>query len=83
MYGEIYRLYLLIVTIPATVHSIREDGGLNHQRSTPRQTDPELQVYDPWGKSGAGAPMRDQAGALVTSRPKREVSYSKVIAYWD
>ena len=28
--------------------------------------DPELQVYDPFGKGGAGAPLRDKDGKIIT-----------------
>ena len=43
--------------------------------------DPELQIYDPWGKQGAGAPMRDKDGNIQTSvfgRMKNEVYFAPV-----
>ena len=29
--------------------------------------DPELAIYDPYGKGGAGAPNRDSQGRIITS----------------
>ena len=43
--------------------SVREEGPMHKTYREP--SDPELQVYDPWGRSGAGAPIRDAYGQPV------------------
>ncbi len=40
--------------------------------------DPELAIYDPWGKSGGGAPIKDTQGHMVPNiygRIRQEVRY--------
>lgn len=39
----------------------------------------EQQVWDPWGKGGAGAPIRDKDGKLVADRSKLAQSWNKMM----
>lgn len=39
----------------------------------------DQQVWDPWGKGGAGAPIRDKDGKLVADRSRLQQSWNKVL----
>lgn len=49
------------------------------QRLMERQKAAAEEYYDPFGKGGAGAPMRDRDGNIVTDRRKMRQSWSKPI----
>ena len=46
--------------------TIREDNP-RVRRPPPMDDDPELQVYDPFGHGGSGAPLRDDKGKVITN----------------
>ena len=53
---------------------IKEESNQPYHPKRPGTNDPERQIYDPWGKSGAGAPRRDdRTGELLTQRPKHNL----------
>ena len=41
--------------------------------------DPDEQIYNPWGKPGAGAPLKDKDGDIKASLPTHLQRVSKTI----
>ncbi|XP_062506595.1 centrosome and spindle pole associated protein 1-like [Corticium candelabrum] len=39
-----------------------------------RRKEEEIAIYDPWGKAGAGAPMKDRSGRVITDLRKMRAS---------
>ena len=48
----------------------KRDREKEKQAELDKRKEKEMEVYDPWGKGGGGAPLRDPAGELVTDLRK-------------
>ena len=44
----------------------RKEEEKRKQREREAREEREMREYNPWGKGGAGAPLRDASGAIVT-----------------
>ena len=59
----VYPLNLLTFLILVDTTIKEEMAGKSYKPAD----DPELDIYDPFGKGGAGAPLKDTRGNVVTS----------------
>ena len=53
----------------------REKKEKNEKEKLYRRIDAEAEVYDPWGKPGAGAPLTDPSGNLIAERGQMRKSF--------